>query len=147
AQTLAAPIKSRVLHFLIRLQLAANLGSAGQRFRVEYSCQADNKSKPPDSKKIQILYWARLLSMGHSKFNATTTEPMPRLTNMIGNAQHTKVPDEANSANVLKNKEFLPDSINYRPTCAAINFILGRKKSLGSNFNTYYYIAPFLTSQ
>lgn len=87
--------------------MAANFGSAGHKFRVEYNCHAEIKSKLPENKNTQTLWLAKLLRIGNSTFKATNTEPKPKLTNIIGKAQHTKVPDEANKANVLKNKEFL----------------------------------------
>ena len=55
AQIHAAPMKSFVLSFLMRLQVFASLGSAGQRLRVEYNCQADSNSRPPEIRNIHIL--------------------------------------------------------------------------------------------
>ena len=62
------------------------------------------------------------MSTGHFRFKATTTEPKPKLTNIIGKAQQINVPDETNKAKVLKNKEFLLESITCRQSLDEINF-------------------------
>ena len=54
-----------VVIFFIRVHAAANLGSTGQVFRVEYNCHPDNNNIPPEIMKIQILYSARLLKNGN----------------------------------------------------------------------------------
>ena len=54
-QMQAAPIKSRVLSFFKRAQAAESFGSVGQRLRVEYNCQEDSNSRPPEIRNSQIL--------------------------------------------------------------------------------------------
>ena len=60
----------------------------------------------PEKENTQTLYLLSVISSGRALVSAATVPPSPSVTRMIGRAQQTNVPAEANRVNQLRPLSF-----------------------------------------
>jgi len=71
-------------------------GSTGQVCPGRYIIHADSASMMAEPAKTHTLCWLSVIRKGNVLVRAATVAPMPRVTSMMGNAQQTSVPVDAN---------------------------------------------------
>ncbi len=83
------------------LQSSASSGSEGQVRPGRYSNHPPSNNSNPEPANTQALCMLSVIRNGMLLAIAATTDPNPRLTRRIGNAQQSRVPVEANKTSQL----------------------------------------------
>ena len=84
-----------------RAHAAASAGSLGQARPGRYTAHSATPNNTADPANTQPLWALNATSQGAEDANDATAVPRPRLTSVMGSAQHTSVPVLANRASQL----------------------------------------------